>query len=100
MSKIRESARGESCTMRVIDVCNANPETTVWAHANGVRFGKGFGIKVPDLIGAYACSNCHAVYDGQKPRPASMSKQDVELDFWRGHGESLVRLYERKLIGV
>lgn len=98
MSKIRESARGERCTIRVIGVCNGDPETTVWCHANGVRFGKGFAIKVNDLLGAYGCSACHAVYDGQRKRPAGMTQQDVELDFWRGHGESLIRLYEKGLV--
>lgn len=97
MSKIRASARGEECTLRIINVCNHNPETVVWAHANGVRYGKGFAIKVADLLGAYACSNCHAVLDGQIARPAGLTKQDVELDFWRGHGESVVRLIAKGL---
>jgi hypothetical protein len=53
---------------------------------------------VNDLLGAYGCSACHAVYDGQRKRPAGMTQQDVELDFWRGHGESLIRLYEKGLV--
>jgi len=98
MSAIRKSANGEECTLRILSVCNGNPETTVWAHANGVRFGKGFGIKVDDLLGAYACSACHAVYDGQMQRPADMTKEQVELDFWRGHGESVIRLRAKGIL--
>ena len=98
MSRITESARGERCTLRIIGVCNDDPATVVWAHANGVRYGKGTGKKVPDIIGAYACYACHMVYDGQHKRPSGMQKVDVEIDFWRGHGESLVRLTEKGLV--
>lgn len=51
-----------------------------------------------DIIGAYACYACHMVYDGQHKRPSGMEKVDVEIDFWRGHGESLVRLSEKGLV--
>lgn len=98
MSKIRESARGEECTIRMINVCNGDPATVVWAHANGIRYGKGIAKKVPDPLGAYACYACHMVIDGQHPRPKGVEKQDVELDFWRGHGESLYKLVEKGLV--
>ena len=65
MSKITESARGENCTVRLPNVCNGNPETTVLAHINGVRFGHGVGRKVADIHGAYCCSSCHDVIDGR-----------------------------------
>jgi len=59
MSKITESARGEQCTVRIPDVCNFNPETTVFAHLNG----GGMGMKHSDLHGAYSCSSCHSWLD-------------------------------------
>lgn len=60
MSKITDSARGEDCTIRIPDVCNFDPETTVAAHiSNGVM-----GKKAPDTQIAYACSKCHAAVDG------------------------------------
>ena len=63
MSKIRQSAKGESCSLRIPTVCNFNPETTVLAHLN-TKF-KGIGLKSPDLFAVYACSNCHDAIDGR-----------------------------------
>ena len=61
MSKIRKSAKNESCQVRIIGVCNGNQETTVLAHLGG----GGMGMKQPDLFGAYCCSSCHDVLDGR-----------------------------------
>lgn len=55
MSKLRQSARGQDCQIRMPGICNGNPETVVLAHLGG----GGMGIKQPDLLGAYACSACH-----------------------------------------
>lgn len=55
MSAITKSARGESCTVRVIGYCNSNSETVVLAHLSGIRFKHGIGNKVNDIHGAY-CS--------------------------------------------
>jgi hypothetical protein len=63
MSKIRKSAHGENCTVRIVGYCNNNPETTVLAHINGVRFEHGVGRKVNDIHGAYCCSSCHDALD-------------------------------------
>ena len=57
---LRKLAKGQECQARIPGICNHNPETTVLAHLNGA----GLGIKFPDLIGAWACSNCHAWLDG------------------------------------
>ena len=54
MSKITESARGQQCQVNIPGVCSGNPETVVWAHANGLQFGKGIGMKSPDALGSYA----------------------------------------------
>lgn len=62
MSKIRESARGEDCLVRIPGVCNRNPETTVLAHYRLAGYC-GTGIKPPDYMGAYACSACHDEID-------------------------------------
>jgi len=60
MSKIRESARGEACQLR-LDGCNPGPEneTVVFSHLpNG-----SMGLKALDIHGFYACHNCHAKYE-------------------------------------
>lgn len=59
--KITQSARGESCTVRILGRCNGNPETTVLAHLPSV--GHGMGIKSSDLCACYCCEACHSVID-------------------------------------
>ena len=52
MSAITNSARGMACQVRMPGVCNFDPATTVWCHANGSAAGKGIGQKSHDLLGA------------------------------------------------
>jgi hypothetical protein len=61
---IRDSARGESCTLRIPDVCNFDPATTVFCHLPANQ--RGMGIKTPDIAGCYGCSSCHDVLDGRR----------------------------------
>jgi hypothetical protein len=61
MSKITESARGETCTFQIPGICNGNTETTVLCH--GRHPDKGMGKKGPDSWGAYGCSSCHDEMD-------------------------------------
>lgn len=98
MSKIRESAEGVPCQIRMIGICNHDPRTTVWCHANGSAAGKGNGMKSHDLLGAYGCSNCHDVYD--RRTNTDTPRVEVENAFWEGHARSLVLLIERGIIVV
>jgi hypothetical protein len=99
MSKITQSANGVFCQVRLQGICNHDYRTTVWAHANGSAAGKGIGMKSHDLLGAYACSNCHDVYDRRVPCD-SIPREHVELSFWEGHARSLTLLIERGIIVV
>ena len=58
--KIRNSARGEDCQVRIPGICNFNPETTIPAH---IGHGGGTGMKAADLEIAYCCSDCHDLID-------------------------------------
>ena len=98
MSKITASARDEDCTVRIVGVCSFDPSTTIWSHCRHGAAGKGKGIKALDIAGAYACTACDACYDGQIPRPAGMSRSDVDLDWFHGHVRSLVVLTNKGLI--
>ena len=60
-TKLRASAEGRECQIRIPGVCNGNPETTVLCHLPG----GGMGRKQPDLLGAWGCSACHDVVDGR-----------------------------------
>jgi hypothetical protein len=64
VSKLRKSARGRDCTVRIPGVCNGNPETVVLAHLNG----GGMGTKRHDIHGAYCCSACHDEIDRRTMR--------------------------------
>lgn len=62
MVNLRELARGRECLVRLHGICNHNPETTVLAHIRLIGIS-GFGIKAPDILGAWACSGCHSHID-------------------------------------
>src|SRR5574341_2078310 len=97
MSKIRESANGMPCQIRLVGICNHDPQTTVWMHANGSAAGKGIGMKSHDLLGAYGCSACHDIYDRRALLPAAYTREMVELAFHEGHQRSLLILIEREI---
>lgn len=88
MSKIRESARGKECQVRIVGVCNGDSSTVVWAHANGLASGRGIGVKSNDLSGAYACSACHDAYD-RRTKPFGVPYFVIKNDFFDGHLRSL-----------
>lgn len=100
VSKIRRSARGEQCAIRIPGICNHDPETTVLCHANGSAAGKGIGMKSPDELGAYGCYACHMVVDGQRKSPEGWTRDDVRLAFWEGHARTLIILKNKGLLGV
>jgi len=90
--KIRNFAKGQSCSIRIPGVCSGNPEQTVWCHASG----GGMGAKQSDECGAFGCYPCHSVIDGHTK--SDFSPMEVELFFWHGHAESLKTLRQNKLI--
>jgi hypothetical protein len=63
LKKIRNSARGQDCTVNS-PWCNYDPDTVVFAHY-GEPGEKGMGLKPDDTSGAYACSSCHDWLDGR-----------------------------------
>ncbi len=97
MSKITASARGQECQVRYPGICNGNPETTVWAHANGYAAGKGKGLKGADILGAYCCSACHDAYDGRTNGSPGQGVM-LAIGFWEGHARSVVMLLKAGLI--
>ncbi|CAH7222983.1 DUF1364 domain-containing protein [Vibrio crassostreae] len=59
-NKIRNSAKGKDCTLRLIGVCNFDSETTVLAH---VGYDGGMATKCGDNMAVFACSDCHTEID-------------------------------------
>lgn len=99
MSKITESARGEDCLVRLVGVCTYDPEKTIWSHARWEAAGRGKSIKAPDIAGAYCCTACDGVYDGQaRYQEPYTCRADVDRDWTMGHFRSLLRLKEKGLL--
>lgn len=61
--KIRESARGESCSLRVSPKCQ-DGETVVLCHLNSNY--RGVGIKSPEIFAVYGCYWCHQELDASR----------------------------------
>ena len=95
---IRESARGEECSVRIVGACNFDPATSVWSHLPSIAGGRGMGMKAIDECGAVACSACHDVVDGRRPLPPGASATSVMLDWCFGHFRSLVLLKQKGLL--
>jgi hypothetical protein len=98
-TKITKSARGEACTVRIPGICNFNPQTTIFAHINGIRFGHGTGHKVEDLHGAYCCNSCHDVIDA-RVKTGLHSREAIKLMHYEGVLETQGKLVEKGLVRV
>lgn len=100
MRKITDSARGETCTIRLPGHCTHNPETVVFCHLDKIRFNKGIGIKAKSGkldLGAYGCSGCHRAIHGEK---TEHDYRDVYIAHLEGTIETIIRLVEKGLIRV
>lgn len=97
MSKITESANGEDCQIRIPGVCNFDPATVCWCHANAGAAGKGFGLKSHDALGSYGCSDCHDVVDWRR-RIKTFSRCEIKLMFWEGVARSFLILIKKGLV--
>lgn len=95
---IRDSARGEQCTVQLPGICDGDPEKTIWSHARWPWAGKGGATKAFCLNGCFACVACDSVFDGQRKPPPGVSRETVDLAWMRGHFVSLLRLAERGLV--
>jgi len=81
MSKITASSNGQRCQIRLPGVCT--DRNVVWCHAIGQAAGKGIGMKVPDLLGAYGCQSCHDVVD-RRQFVKHLTRMEIEHAFYEG----------------
>lgn len=80
MSKLRQSAKGRECTVRIPNCCNHDNATVILAHLNG----GGMGMKQPDMFGAFCCAACHDAVDR---RSRTIPYEDARL----AHLEGIIR---------
>ena len=95
--KIRDSARGEKCTLCIPGVCNYDPETTVYAHLPDES--KGMGLKADDICGCYSCSSCHDVLDHRNSAWRYVL-QDMQWFMRRAMIRTWRRLIEKGIIKI
>lgn len=95
MSKIRKSAEGENCTVR-LDGCRNDTTTTVLAHLNSVRHGHGTAHKNSDLHGAYCCFHCHQILDNAVK--TNLDRDFVKLAHYEAILETQLKLIKKGLI--
>lgn len=88
--KLTKLARGQNCQIRLVGICNHNPETTVLCHfrLSGLS---GLGTKPFSLIGAWGCSACHAAVDAHKDA-------ETQLSFAHGVFRTIAALIEDGVI--
>jgi hypothetical protein len=82
--------------VRIPGVCNFNSETVVLAHIR-VAGVSGMGIKSPDLLGAWACSACHAEVDGQTHK-SGMTRDELRLAHFEGMARTIAQLEKEGLV--
>ena len=82
--KLTKLARGRECQIRLPNVCNFDPETTVLAHYRLIGIS-GMGLKAHSILGSWSCSACHDAVDRR-------THTDLEFDFVRlAHAEGVFR---------
>lgn len=95
MSKLRDAARNMDCQVRLPGICNFRPETTVLAHYR-LSGTCGTGIKPIDLIGSWACSDCHDAID-QRSKTA-FNREQLDLHHLEGMVRTINALNKRGLL--
>lgn len=92
-TKIRNSARGEDCSLR-LGQCS-DPETVILAH---IGKNRGMGIKCADYFAVYACSGCHDIIDDRVP--SSFNPDEIEGEKLRALEETQGKLFAKGLLNV
>lgn len=87
---LRDYAKGQPCQIRG-PTCNGNPETTVLCHIRLIGIS-GMGLKAPDLLAAWGCSDCHAYVDY---RGTEISKWERDLLLLRGVARTINALIKQ-----
>lgn len=87
-----DACRGELCFIRIPGVCIGGMETTVPAHSNQARHGKGMGLKADDKYTVPACFACHAQLDQGR-----MFSREEKFALWDSAYSAWVPAREKKL---
>lgn len=92
--KIRDSARGEDCTIEIPGVCMNEVETVVLCHFPD-EYG-GTSIKSDDTSAGYGCYRCHRVVDGVDENDEFLQNKDFYLR--RSQTRTVRRMIEKGVL--
>lgn len=95
MSKLRDSARDELCTLRIEGVCNHDRATTVLCHVRDFNHG-GMGLKPPDIVGVFGCSRCHDALDRRTKN--ELFERDRYWYIARAFAETHIRMMDKGVL--
>ncbi|KPF66105.1 hypothetical protein IP84_16970 [beta proteobacterium AAP99] len=89
--RLLDLAQGKDCLLQIPNVCTNDTSTTVAAHSNELKHGKGRSIKAHDYFTVCACHACHSWLD-QGPAPRA-EKRDAFAAGWSRQYQEWLRLY-------
>lgn len=92
---LRQSAKGEDCTLQVAGVCQNDTATVVLCHLNLDSGSRGRGYKTDDFSAAFGCGPCHAAMDSNE-----LSEEDWLFYATRGLVRTLRRWIDMGLVTV
>lgn len=87
-----EACCGELCFLRIPGACIGGMDTTVPAHSNQSRHGKGMGIKAHDEFTVPGCHACHYQID-----QGNIFSREEKFAFWDSAYSAWVPVREKKL---
>ena len=92
-NKIRESAKGEMCSLRLSPMCTDEYGAVVLCHIGKRR---GIAIKCTDNMAVYGCNHCHDIIDGRVK--SEFSKLELESEKLRALEETQAKLIDKDLL--
>ncbi len=92
-TKIRESAKGESCSLRLSPNCTDEYGAVVLCH---VGRNIGIAIKCGDNMAVYACNHCHDIIDGRSK--SGFGKLELDSEKLRALEETQIKLIAKGLM--
>lgn len=96
---LTDLAKGQACQIRGPGcwwIERGDHETTVSAHSNQAKHGKGMSHKAHDCFVAWACYHCHVALD-----QGGVWTREERRQFWQeGHERTLLEMFRQGLLQV